>query len=32
MKELYGLHIPFVAAFLVFAVLFVVAHSRKDGP
>ena len=30
MKELYGLHIPFVIAFLVFVVIFILAHARED--
>jgi hypothetical protein len=30
MTQLYNLHIPFVVAFLVFVVLFLVAHSRED--
>jgi hypothetical protein len=29
MRQLYNLHIPFVLAFLVFVVLFVLAHSRE---
>ncbi len=29
MKELYSLHTPFVIAFLVFVVVFVVAHGRR---
>ena len=29
MRQLYNLHIPFVIAFLVFLVLFVLAHSRE---
>jgi hypothetical protein len=29
MSQLYNLHIPFVIAFLVFVVLFVLAHSRE---
>jgi hypothetical protein len=32
MRELYSLHIPFVVAFLAFAVLFVLAHSRERRP
>lgn len=30
MKQLYGLHIGFVVAFLVFAVLFILTHSRGE--
>ena len=29
MKWLYDLHIPFVAAFLAFVVIFVLAHARE---
>jgi hypothetical protein len=29
-KELYGLHIPFVVAFLAFALLLILAHTRED--
>jgi hypothetical protein len=32
MRAIYNLHIPFVIAFLAFAVLFVVAHSRERRP
>jgi hypothetical protein len=32
MTAIYNLHIPFVIAFLAFAVLFVVAHSRERHP
>jgi hypothetical protein len=32
MTAIYNLHIPFVIAFLAFAVLFVVAHSRERRP
>jgi hypothetical protein len=32
MSRLYNMHIPFVIAFLAFAVLFVVAHSRERRP
>ena len=30
MTQLYQWHIPLVAAFLVFALLFVAAHSRRS--
>jgi hypothetical protein len=32
MRELYHLHTPFVAAFLAFVALFVLAHSRERRP
>jgi hypothetical protein len=32
MSRIYNLHIPFVIAFLAFAVLFVAAHSRGRRP
>ena len=30
MRQLYNLHIPFVVAFLVFVVVFLLAHARED--
>ena len=32
MKVLYNLHIPFVIAFLVLVVIFLLAHAREDRP
>jgi len=32
MRVLYSLHIPFVIAFLVFVVIFLLAHAREDRP
>jgi hypothetical protein len=30
MRQLYNLHIPFVVGFLVFVVIFLLAHARED--
>lgn len=32
MRHIYDLHIPFVIAFLAFAALFVLTHSRERRP